>query len=61
MMNFLIRSEKEVANQAEVSSIISKVADRKLEKKLKEIEKVEEDLNYVLEEATAANESLKYR
>ena len=58
-MNFLIRSDKELASQVE-GLIISEVADDKLEEKLEEIEKVEGDPAYVQEDATAANESIEY-
>ena len=44
-MNFLIRSDNEVANQVE-GLIINKVVNDKLEEKLEDIERVEEDPDY---------------
>ena len=57
----LISSDNEEANQVDVGSIIGEIAEDELEEKLEEIEKVEENLDYVPEDDAGAKESLEYR
>ena len=56
-MSSLIRSLQEIANQVEVSSINREITDDKLEEKLEEVEKVEDDNNNITENSAAGNES----
>ena len=57
----LISSDNEEANQVDVGSIISEIAEDEFEEKLEEIEKVEENLDYVPKDDADAKESLEYR
>ena len=57
----LIRCDTKVTNKVDVRSIISEVADEKLEEKIEEIKKVEENPDNIPEDAVAANESAECR
>ena len=61
LMSSLIRSDAKAANHVEVGLIISEVAGVELEEKVEEREKIEEDSDYIPEDAMADNKSLECR